>query len=138
MRQVIYENQQYQIGIDKDKNRAFITIIGFWRNPEEVSEYLPDLDRALQQLQPDFTLLTDLSQMKPHPQALNPVHLAAQQLLLSRGLTQTAEVISSSIVQFQTDLLSKQSSMPLRQFKSLEQASAYLDEISLLHTAQHT
>jgi hypothetical protein len=135
MQQVINENKHYQIGIDKDQNRAFITIAGFWRNPEEVSEYLPDLDRALVQLQPGFTLLTDLSQMKTHPQTLNPVHLAAQQLLLSRGLTQTAEVVSSSIVQFQTESLSKQSAMPLRQFNSLEEASAYLDEISLLHTA---
>ncbi len=135
MQQVTTQNKHYQIGIDKDKKRAFITIIGFWRSPEEVSEYLKDLDRALLQLQPGFTLLTDLSQMKTHPQTLKPVHLQAQQLLLSRGLTQTAEVVSSSIVQFQTESLSKQSSMPLRQFNSLEEATAYLDEISLLHTA---
>ena len=134
MQQVIHENKHYQIGIDKEKNRAFITIIGFWRNPGEVSEYLPDLDRALLQLQPGFTLLTDLSQMKTHPQTLNPVHLAAQQLLLSRGLTQTAEVVASSMVQFQTESLSRQSAMPLQQFSSPVEAIAYLDSVLLVPT----
>jgi hypothetical protein len=134
MQQVITQSKHYQIGIDKDKNRAFITIIGFWRSPEEVSDYLPDLDGALLQLQPGFTLLTDLTQTKTHPQTLNRVHLAAQQLLLSRGLTQTAEVVPSSIVQFQTESLSKESQMPLQQFSSQMEAMAYLDRILLVLT----
>jgi hypothetical protein len=95
---------------------------------------LPDLDGALLQLQPGFTLLTDLTQTKTHPQTLNRVHLAAQQLLLSRGLTQTAEVVPSSIVQFQTESLSKESQMPLQQFSSQMEAMAYLDRILLVLT----
>ncbi len=129
MKQVVAQTQHYCIGVDQDKNRVFITIIGFWRSPEEVDGYVRDLDQALLQLQPGFTLLTDLTQMKPHPQTLNPVHLQAQQLLIRGGLAQTAEVISSSIVQFQTELLSKQSAMPLRQFTSLAEAEAYLDAL---------
>ena len=135
MKQMYIENKHYQIGIDKSKNRIYVTIIGFWRSPEEVSEYVPDLDRALLQLQPGFTLLTDLTQMKTHPKTLNPVHLAAQQLLVAGGLTQTAEVVSSSFVQFQAESLSKQSEMPLRQFSSIEEASAYLDQFPMLHMA---
>ncbi len=129
MKQVVFENKHYQIGLDKDKNRAYITIVGFWRSPQDVEDYVRHLDQVLLQLQPGFTLLTDLTEMKTHPQVINPIHLAAQQLLLDRGLTQTAEVVSSSIVQFQTESLSKQSAMPLRQYVSPQEAEAYLDTL---------
>ncbi len=135
MKQVYIENKHYQIGIDKSKNRIYLTILGFWRSPEEVGEYLPDLDGALAELRPGFTLLTDLTQMKSHPQALNPVHLGAQQLLLSRGLTQTAEIVRSSFVQFQAESLSKQSAMPRRQFSTFEEATTYLDQFASLPIA---
>jgi hypothetical protein len=62
MKQVVARNKHYEIGIDPDKNRAYITIIGFWRSPGEVGSYVQDLDQALVQLKPGFTLLTDLTQ----------------------------------------------------------------------------
>ena len=119
--------KQYQVGINRDKNRIYLKIIGFWRSVEEVSTYVPDLERALIQLTPGFTLLTDLTQMKAHPLAVQPVHLEAQRTLMTRGLTQTAEVCASSIVEFQAGTISKKSSMPLQQFATVEEAEAYLD-----------
>jgi hypothetical protein len=115
--------------MDPDKNRAYITIIGFWRSPEEAGPYVQDLDRALVQLKPGFTLLTDLTQMKAYPASVQPLHLEAQQLLLTRGLSQTAEVCASSMVEYQTNALSKKSSMPLRQFTDPGAAEAFLDAV---------
>jgi hypothetical protein len=129
MQQVISQNRFYQIAINKSINRAYITIIGFWRNKQEAASYLPDLEKALAQLKPGFTLLTDLTQMKTHPAEVQDVHLAAQALLLRKGLIQTAEIISSSLVQFQTDKISKNSKMPLRQFTSQQEATSYLDTV---------
>lgn len=129
MQQIISQNKFYKIVIDKSINRAYVTIIGFWRNTQEVASYLPDCEKALAQLTPGFTLLTDLTQMKVHPKELQEVHLAAQALLLQKGLSQTVEVISSSFVQFQTGNISKSSKMPLRQFASQQEAEAYLDSV---------
>ncbi len=112
MKQVVARNKHYEIGMDPGKNRAYITIIGFWRSPEEVGPYVQDLDRALVQLAPGFTLLTDLTQMKAYPASVQPLHLEAQQLLLTRGLSQTAEVCASSMVEYQTNTLSKKAVCP--------------------------
>jgi hypothetical protein len=120
----------YRIGLDKAKNRVYLAILGFWRSPQEVSTYLEDLDRTMLLIKRGFTLLVDLSEMKAHPQALNAVHVKAQQLMINKGLAQTAEVTVNSIVQFQTDLLSKQSAMPLRQFNTRKEAEAYLDSFT--------
>ncbi|MBD0256749.1 MAG: hypothetical protein ICV83_13605 [Cytophagales bacterium] len=129
MKQVVFRNKHYEIGLDPDKNRAYITIIGFWRDPAEVGPYVQDLDGALVRLKPGFTLLTDLTQMKTHPASVQPLHLAAQQLLLERGLSQTAEVCASSMVEYQANAISKKSNMPLRQFTDQAAAEAFLDSV---------
>jgi hypothetical protein len=126
-KRVTATNQHYELAIDQAKNRAYITIIGFWRSPQAVATYVPDLEKALTQLRARFTLLTDLRSMKTHPKEVQQLHLQAQQLLLSKGLLQTAEVYESSFIQFQTGNLSKQSKMPLKQFTSIQQAEQYLD-----------
>lgn len=128
-KEIIVKNKFYQIALNPSLNRVYLTIIGFWRTPQEVASYLPDLEKALRQLQPGFTLLTDLTGMKTHPAPVQAVHLAAQALLLRKGLRQTAEVTASSLVQFQTDTYAKNSKMPLRQFSSAEQAEAYLNTL---------
>jgi hypothetical protein len=85
-------------------------------------------------LKAGFTLLVDLTGMKAHPLSVQPVHLQAQQMMLARGLAQTAEVCASSMVVFQTGAISKQSQMPLRQFTSKEEAEAFLDALPQTHT----
>jgi hypothetical protein len=128
-KETVAKNNYYEIAIDSVKNRAYIKIIGFWRNPQEAGNYIKDLHRGLRCLQGRFTLLTDLTEMKTHPVEVQSVHLQAQRLLLTKGLLQTAEVYASSFIQFQTNNLSKQSKMPLKQFTSIEAAENYLDSI---------
>ncbi len=43
----IAQTPQYKLSVSKAKNRAYLTIIGFWRNPEEVSEYIADWKKAV-------------------------------------------------------------------------------------------
>ena len=126
-KEIIASNNYYEIAIDRTKNRFYVTIKGFWRSSQDVVHYLKDLKTGLARLQRKFTLLTDLREMKIHPQEIQNIHLQAQQLLLNNGLMQTAEVYASSFVQFQTTNLSKQSKMPLKQFTSIGEAENYLD-----------
>jgi hypothetical protein len=129
MKKVITQNKFYEIAVDTQLNRAYLKIIGFWRSKPEVPHYIPDLEKALAHLQPSFTLLTDLSEMKTHPADVQELHLEAQALLLRKGLTQTAEVFTSSFVQFQAGNLSRKSKMPLRQFVQLDEAEIYLNTL---------
>jgi hypothetical protein len=44
------------IEIAPEKNRAYLKIIGFWRNAEAVPNYIADWKKALDGLKKDFTL----------------------------------------------------------------------------------
>lgn len=129
MKETVFETPQYHIAIDKEKNRAYLTIIGFWRDPAQVAQYVPDFEKAVTKLKRGYTLLTDLRQMKTHPQAVQQVHMDAQAMLIRTGLKHTAEVLESAIVQFQTQKLSSESKMPLTQHKSIEEAEEHLDSL---------
>lgn len=128
MTQVLYDNPHYRLAIDPAKNRLYITIIGFWRQKEDVADYIKELALSLDRLQPGFTLLTDLRAMKAHPLEVMEIHIQAQRLVVGQGLLQTAEVFNSSLVQFQTQKYSDKSSMKLKQFASIQEAELYLDE----------
>ena len=129
MKKVITQNKFYEISVDTEINRLYLKIIGFWRSREEVDHYISDLEKAVVCLKPSFTLLTDLSEMVTHPVEVHEVHLEAQALLLRKGLTHTAEVYTSSFVQFQAGNLSRKSNMPLRQFVHLEEAESFLSTL---------
>ncbi len=120
----------YELNYNPEINRLYITIKGFWRTKEEASGYLQDLGKILLSTRKDFTLLTDLRKMKAGPQEIEEIHLAAQKALLKFGLKQTAEVVESSFVQFQTDKYSRNSQMPLKQFNTIKDAEAFLDKIT--------
>ncbi|MBC8110205.1 MAG: hypothetical protein H7Y04_04005 [Verrucomicrobia bacterium] len=127
---MIYNNY-YKFSYKPEINRLYIAIKGFWRTKEDVSGYVEDLGKILLLTEKNFTLLTDLREMKTSPKEIEEIHLAAQKELLKFGLRQTAEVVESSLVQSQTHRYSKNSEMPLEQFDSIEKAEAFLDEIAL-------
>ena len=129
MKQEIAKNKFYEIYIDKIKNRMYLKIKGFWRHKDDVANYTNDILRATASINSDFTLLADLSEMIAHPAEVQDIHIEAQQILISKGLLQTAEVYESSFVQFQTLKLSGKSKMPLHQFNNTEVAEKFLDSL---------
>lgn len=127
MKTIIAENPYYIISIAPDKNRAYLKIIGFWRNTEVVSSYLDDWKKALSSLQSGFTLLTDATEMKTHPQELRKLHEDAQKLVFNAGLSKVAEVIKNDITEYQLDSIAEVTAFPKKTFKSMEDAEKWLD-----------
>ncbi len=128
MMQNIVQDQYFEIAIDTTINRLYLKLIGFWPSAEAVAHYVPALEKALSNVRSGYTLLTDLREMKTHPAELKQIHIEAQDLLIKKGLLQTAEIVSSSFVEFQTDAISKNTNMPLKQFQNEEDAVAFLNE----------
>lgn len=126
----IATNDQYDLRVDPDKNRAYLTIKGYWRNVDQVSGYLTHWKEALTKLNSNFTLLTDASQMKTHPADVKNLHNEAQKFIIKAGVKQVAEVQSNVIAHAQLDAVSSQSKMPKKNFSSREEAEAFLDSIS--------
>jgi len=127
MKKTVSENPHYILSLALDKNRAYLKIIGFWRNTEVVSNYLEDWRTTLSLLKTGFTLLTDATEMKTHPQELKKLHEDAQKLVMQAGLAKVAEVVKNDITQFQLDSVAETTSFPKRTFKSMEEAEKWLD-----------
>jgi hypothetical protein len=124
----IAENKYYTISVDTAKNRAYLKIIGFWKNTEVVPSYLSDWQKALTYLKPGMTLLTDASEMLTHPQEVRKLHEQAQALVLKHNLTKVAEVVVNDISEMQLDSVAKTTKFPKKNFTDKEAAEMWLDE----------
>ncbi|WNB17939.1 hypothetical protein [Marivirga arenosa] len=124
----IAENKQYSIKVDVSKNRAYLKIIGFWRNKEDIPGYLNDWDKAIGKLKTGFTLLTDATEMKIHPGDVRDVHSKAQKKVIDAGIRKVAELHNSGGQEMQLDSVSKETGMPKKNFDNEEDANKWLDE----------
>lgn len=124
----IRDSKLYTISVSPEKNRAYLKIIGFWRNPEAVPDYLPDWAKAVSMLKKGFTLLTDASEMKTHPQDVRKLHEQAQAILLKGGVAKVAEVVKDDVAEMQLDAVAKTTQFPKKTFKTSDDAEKWLDE----------
>jgi hypothetical protein len=124
----VSKTPQYELAVDKAKNRIYLKIIGFWRNPEQVSEYLNDLNRAIGLVSPPFTFLTDATEMKIHPGTVREIHAEAQNLITNNGVLKVAEIQADKVSEIQLESLSKSTKMPKMRFTDQVEAEKWLDE----------
>ncbi|MFA0961171.1 hypothetical protein AB9P05_05165 [Roseivirga sp. BDSF3-8] len=127
MLKTVAETPQYKLEVNLLKNRAYLTIIGFWRGRDEVSTYLDDWSKALTSLKPGFTLLTDTRSMKIHPADVRALHERAQQMVTEAGVKAVAEIQENGAAKLQLESLSQETKMPKNSFDSGELAEEWLD-----------
>jgi hypothetical protein len=130
MMKKIAKTAYYSLDVDRTKNRAYLTIVGFWKDVTVVSHYIDDIKKACQDLSPGFTFLTDVSQMKTPPAEVGPVHEEVQRIVTKSGLKKTAEIVSRDhvIEQMVLQKWSTTSGMIKGTFHDKVQAEAWLDE----------
>lgn len=125
---VIRESKHYSISITPEKNRAYLKIVGFWRSPEVVPDYIADWNKAVSLLNKGFTLLTDATEMKTHPQEVRKMHEQAQAILLKSGVRKVAELVKDDVAEMQLDAVAKATQFPKKNFRKAEDAERWLDE----------
>jgi hypothetical protein len=125
---IINDNKYYKIEISREKNRAYLKILGFWKNTDIVSDYLIDWARATSALSRGFTLLTDASEMKTHPQDVRVLHEQAQAILMKAGVSKVAEILQDEIAELQLDSVAKTTNFPKQTFRTVQEAEKWLDE----------
>lgn len=130
MKKIIADNKAYSLAVSASKNRAYLKLIGFWRNAGAVPEYLNDWKKALEDLKPGFSILTDASEMNTHPQDVKMLHAEAQKMVMVAGLAKVAEIIKNDITEYQLDSLAQSTNFPKRNFKTAEEAEAWLDSLA--------
>ncbi|WP_224997272.1 hypothetical protein [Cesiribacter sp. SM1] len=127
----IAKTPQYELSVSKEKNRAYLRIIGFWRNPEQVADYLKHWESAISALKPGFTLLTDAREMKIHPASVRKIHEDAQQIIIKAGVLKVAEIQKDMIAEMQLDGVSGETNMPKRNFTDQQEAEQWLNNLHL-------
>lgn len=127
----VAQNSYYDLKIDKAKNRIYFTIHGFWKNKEAVPSLIEDWEKCVNLTKSGFTILTDMTSMITHPQDLNELHMAAQKLVMDAGVKQVANVLpSDKIASLQANSFTDHSTLPFRNFKTCQEAEAYLNQIN--------
>ena len=123
----INDNKYYRISVAPEKNRAYLKILGFWRSVEVVPDYLKDWTKATSLLKKGFTLLTDASEMKTHPQDVRKLHEQAQAIILKAGVSKVAEVLKDDVAEMQLDAVAKTTQFPKKNFRTADEAEKWLD-----------
>ena len=125
----IAQNDYYVIAVDPMKNRAYLTLIGYWKSRAEVPKYLEDWKKAIRELSRGFTVLTDVTRMKAPPPDVVQLHTEAQKVLISGGLNKVAEIVGSDIIaKMAVDRFSKDSGMHKGTFDNWREAEDWLDK----------
>jgi hypothetical protein len=125
----IAQNDYYVIGVDPAKNRAYLTLIGYWKSRADVPKYIDDWKKAIRELSKGFTVLTDVTRFKaPSPDVVE-LHTEAQKVLISGGLSKVAELVGSdAITKIAVDRFSRKSGMYKGTFDNWREADEWLDK----------
>ena len=126
----IAKNEYYSISVDSGKNRIYLTVQGFWKDPTVVPNYIQDIEKAASSALQDFTVITDITQMRPPSPEVGELHMKAQTALVEKGLIATAEILPESVIaQASVDRYSKESGMNKGSFASIVEAESWLDQL---------
>jgi len=123
----IAQNDYYVIAVDQIKNRAYLTLMGYWKSRAEVPRYLEDWRKAIRELSRGFTVLTDVTRFKAPSADVVTLHTEAQKVLMSGGLNKVAEIVGSDIIaKMAVDRFSRESGMQKGTFDNWREAEDWL------------
>ncbi len=129
MMKTIAQNDNYVIAVDPSKNRAYLTLIGYWKGRAEVPKYIDDWRKAIKELSRGFTVLSDVTRMKAPPQDVVQLHTEAQKVLMAGGLSKVAELVGSDVIaKMAIDRFSRESGMYKGTFDNWREADDWLDK----------
>lgn len=125
----IAQNDYYVLAVDPSKNRAYLTLIGYWRTRADVPKYIEDWRKAMRDLSKGFTVLSDVTRFKAPPADVVQLHMEAQKILMSGGLNKVAELVGHDVItKMAIDRFSRESGMFKGTFDSWREADDWLDK----------
>ncbi|WP_299818442.1 hypothetical protein [uncultured Pontibacter sp.] len=128
---VVAKTDCYEILYQKNKNRIYFTINGFWKSAEVVPDLLKDILHSTTLVRKGFTLLVNFGNMITHPQQLNTLHIEVQKLFVEAGLAYGVYIEPiDKIANFQVEQTVLASLIKLERFSTLPEAEERLESIS--------
>ena len=133
MREVVANNEYYEIEVDMEKNRSYATYKGFWKSVDVIPDYLNDIERLIARLKPNFTTMVDLRDETgfkvPPPDVINLL-IEAQKKYESAGFSKSVRVVTKPLEKLTSKRIGSEADVKekVREFNSIEDAEAWLDE----------
>lgn len=127
---------EYHVRVDETRNRLVYERFEELTLAADLPYYITDLQRALAQLRPGFTVLSDLRRTLGPNLRLLPVFITSHTLMVEAGIGMMAEVHPQSRTMYQiSQVVREQTQLPTRQFTDRAEAEAFLDSFQLLSEA---
>ena len=125
----IAKNEFYELSVDKSKNQITWTIKGYWKDISVVPNFNSDWKKATDQVSRGFTILGDLTTMKPFPPDVAKLNEQKQKELMELGCKKVAQVNQNPIAVMQINRVTKESGMDsiLQAFENENDAIKWLD-----------
>jgi len=130
MNETITENEYYDIHIDRNKNRCYMTFRGFWKDLSLVPNIKKDLTSYPKILDPSFTTLLDLRDFKtPGPEVMD-MFVEVQKENAQYEYKKAARVVTQPLEKLAADRVGKAAEIQDKTafFNTLEEAEKWLDE----------
>ena len=127
MKSVLVSNDKYEIEVDVSKNRIYFKIIGFWKNVNEVPNFISDVEKAVNMVTPGFSIISDLRVAKPPAEETRKLHVKTSEIMVNNKINKIAEIVDSSILKMAVSRTTVKD-LKRKSFLSLEEAEKWLDE----------
>jgi hypothetical protein len=129
MRLIAFRSE-YQLTVEDEKNRLFYQNFGQMQQATALPNYREDWAAALLEVQPGFSILSDMQIVNQVNQDLLAEFQAVEQLIVERGVHMVAEVhVPGLSTRRCSDGVTTSQAMPVRQFLTIWEAAQFLDEI---------
>ena len=122
---------EYQITVEPARNRIFYKHYAELASASELPDYLSDWQYALKAMQPGFTILSDMTNLPSVSAHLTELIEQVQQLVIRQGVRLVAAVYPlGSETYYASEVMRKESGLPMRAFMDLWEADKFLDELT--------
>lgn len=119
----------YEVKIDPQKNRLYIILKGFLKNPE-MQEVVDEVIRSIDKMKPGFDIITDLSEFKPVSQEGTEYLKRAQMAVYKSEVRKVVRVVKHVISAMQFTRIQREigADYEVIEANTLEEAERILDE----------
>jgi hypothetical protein len=123
----VADRECYRLDVEVQKNRLHFLIRGDWTNPNNFTDWLPDLEKAIGQLKPGFTELIDWTVMRAI--TMTDAIVDHHKLAMKAGIKKAARIIDSDhFVVHQLEMVTQDTGFPIKVFYNRPEAETWLDE----------
>ena len=131
MKEQLVKNEYYELHIDRDKNRIYTIMRGYWPSLDVVPNLEEDFLTAPRILQPDYTSLIDVREFKvPGQDVINMFINIENENSKNYVRKKAARVVTQPLEKLAADRVGKESGVKEHTafFNTVDDAEAWLDE----------